>query len=356
MNASDKHLNTECVENLYWKKAPAGHYKIWIENNQKRTGVGESTPFTVRLTKQGEVIEKTFDDLEEYEEQPCFEFDLEEQAEVEAEVEKAAVLVAQLEGDAADMRAGHLSLWLAQPIIESAAEIYARTKAIRVFGSQVAALRQQAESEMARGKHDAALADLQKAIALATEHGIDTAKLELLLERARVGSAERSDVAVEAIGEDVDHSAVEAAGKAAAAKVFTELDLSEAGTLNYRRFIAWWQKASKAKHSAKRITDEELQQTMEIWHDFDEDGRGVTASGLGGVMTGMMRAGVIRISSTGHIVHRHNESHRKRGTTGMGGMEGHVTHTAVHVTMETRTHSGSIIVEDQEQEWNEDKS
>lgn len=37
MNASDKHLTCEGVENLYWPKPPAGHYKIWVENNQDRT-------------------------------------------------------------------------------------------------------------------------------------------------------------------------------------------------------------------------------------------------------------------------------------------------------------------------------
>ena len=118
-NASDKHLTSEAVENMFWKKAPAGHYKVWVENNQERKECG-STPFTVRLTNRGEVTEKTFDDLEEYEEQPCFEFDLQEQAEVEAEVAKAQAQALMLEADVAALHTGHLPLRLAEPIIESA--------------------------------------------------------------------------------------------------------------------------------------------------------------------------------------------------------------------------------------------
>jgi len=119
--------------------------------------------------------------------------------------------------------------------------------------------------------------------------------------------------------------------------------LSGAGTLNYRRFIGWWQHAMKVHHSVSRITDKELQLTMEIWHEFDAEGNGVTAEGLGGVVTGMMHAGVIRLSAEGHIIPVHTAHvHRKRGTTGMVGHEGHVTHTTVHASLEARTKSGRI--------------
>lgn len=64
---------------------------------------------------------------------------------------------------------------------------------------------------------------------------------------------------------------------------------------------------------------------QEIWHEFDAEGNGVTAEGLGGVVTGMMHAGVIRLSAEGHIIPVHTAHvHRKRGTTGMVGHEGHV--------------------------------
>ena len=58
---------------------------------------------------------------------------------------------------------------------------------------------------------------------------------------------------------------VKAAAEAATELVFRELDLSSGGVLNYRRFISWWQKQIKITHSANRIADEELQQTMTIW-------------------------------------------------------------------------------------------
>ena len=53
---------------------PKGHYKFWVENNEHRED--GDTPYSVRLTKDGESEDKHFDDLEEYDEATAFEFDL----------------------------------------------------------------------------------------------------------------------------------------------------------------------------------------------------------------------------------------------------------------------------------------
>ena len=55
---------------------PPGRYKFWVENNTSRTQ--EATPFTVRLTKEGELEEKSYDDCEEYEEITVFEVDMDD--------------------------------------------------------------------------------------------------------------------------------------------------------------------------------------------------------------------------------------------------------------------------------------
>ena len=48
-----------------------GHYRIWVENNTSRND--SPTPFSVRLTKDGESEDKSFEDCEEMEEVDCFE-------------------------------------------------------------------------------------------------------------------------------------------------------------------------------------------------------------------------------------------------------------------------------------------
>ena len=74
MNASDKSLTEEPVENVYFKNPTKGHYRVWVENNYKRTSA--ETKYTVRLTIDGATQEKTFDDIDEYEEIVAFEFDI----------------------------------------------------------------------------------------------------------------------------------------------------------------------------------------------------------------------------------------------------------------------------------------
>ena len=66
-----------------------------------------------------------------------------------------------------------------------------------------------------------------------------------------------------------DEEQVHAAATAASKLVFRDLNLVHGSMLNYRRFISWWQAQIKITHSANRIADEELQQTMVIWCDLD---------------------------------------------------------------------------------------
>lgn len=55
---------------------PPGRYRFWVENNTARTQ--EPTPFVVRLTREGELEEKSFSDCEEYEEVNVFELDMDD--------------------------------------------------------------------------------------------------------------------------------------------------------------------------------------------------------------------------------------------------------------------------------------
>lgn len=74
MNASDRHLEEAPIENMYWDNPPPGTYRFWVENNTVRED--SDTPFTVRLTKDGVAEDKHFDDLDEYDEQLVFEFEI----------------------------------------------------------------------------------------------------------------------------------------------------------------------------------------------------------------------------------------------------------------------------------------
>lgn len=71
MNASDRHVTGCPVENIFWEHPPKGKYRLWVENNTARND--GSTPFQVRLTKDGKAQDKKFDDIEEYEEIDIFE-------------------------------------------------------------------------------------------------------------------------------------------------------------------------------------------------------------------------------------------------------------------------------------------
>ena len=45
-----------------------------------------------------------------------------------------------------------------------------------------------------------------------------------------------------------------------------------------------------------KVTDEELQTTMMIWHESDDDGTGVDAAGLGAVVSKMFQQGLIQMT------------------------------------------------------------
>ena len=64
-------------------------------------------------------------------------------------------------------------------------------------------------------------------------------------------------------------------------------------------------------------------------HNFDEDGNGVAAEGLTGVMTGMMTAGVIRMTAGGQILPSQKAPQRHRELSGIDGRI--VGHTHAHV-------------------------
>ena len=76
MNAADDDVTTEPVENVYFNTPAKGHYRVWVENNHKRVHDPAETPYMVRLTIDGETQEKTFQDIDEFEEVVAFEFDI----------------------------------------------------------------------------------------------------------------------------------------------------------------------------------------------------------------------------------------------------------------------------------------
>ncbi len=76
MNAADDDVTTEPVESVYFDKPAKGHFRVWVENNRKRDHQPAETPYTVRMTIDGQTEEKTFPDIDEYEEVVAFEFDI----------------------------------------------------------------------------------------------------------------------------------------------------------------------------------------------------------------------------------------------------------------------------------------
>ena len=66
------YMHSKCIRMTICKRTDArGHYRIWVENNTSRND--SPTPFSVRLTKDGESEDKSFEDCEEMEEVDCFE-------------------------------------------------------------------------------------------------------------------------------------------------------------------------------------------------------------------------------------------------------------------------------------------
>ena len=61
-------------------------------------------------------------------------------------------------------------------------------------------------------------------------------------------------------------------------------------------------------------------------HEFDEDGKGISADGLVSVMKGMMTKGVIKMTSDGKILASKKAPQRHRGRTGIDfGTVGEIT-------------------------------
>jgi len=367
MNASDKHLTSEGCENIYWKDPPRGHYKFWIENNQER---GDTpTPFTVRLTKNGQVEEKTFTDLEEFEEQICFEFDLDEiRGSIDAQAElkaKQQALLAQAQDFAEDqvaLKNGNFTLRLRSATVVKTEERLSKAKSKRTAAKQIALLQRKGLAQFKSEDFSSAEKTFAEAIALADANGIDTSRLgpkseqkadsrsqaqQLVqdgvalfnskqYQQAYVKFSEALNVcptagqardwkekALDAMSsppqvvDTTNSAAVTKSSRMAAENMWLELDLSEAGTLQYKGFITWWQLKMSQHAKGITITDKELQQTMEVWHEFDEEGRGISREGASGVLTGMLRAGVVRMSTEGHVLPAHPHTHRARGHTGM---------------------------------------
>jgi hypothetical protein len=163
---------------------------------------------------------------------------------------------------------------------------------------------------------EASAARAQSAIvgAHAEAHGKVALALELCpnhtgaLDMAAELASEHHRLKEELVVDRTDADAVAAIAKAQATQIMRELDLSgHDQRLNYRMFISWWQRKLKqsresgSPHSS-RISDEDLQTTMVIWHESDEDGYGVNAAGLGNVVGKMLKAGIIRMTPDGHVL------------------------------------------------------
>ena len=115
-----------------------------------------------------------------------------------------------------------------------------------------------------------------------------------------------------------DDAQVQAVATIVAEAVFDELKLTE--SLNYKGFVGWWQrKTCSLSGGANRISDQELQHSMSIWAEFDDDGCGVTQEGLSAVMSRMMKAGVISMTTDGQLVMA-EQQHRARQLTPIRGM------------------------------------
>ncbi len=355
-----------------------------MENNQERDD--QPTPYTVRLSMNGQVQEQTYTDLEEYDEQVCFEIDMDAEVvdtDQAAEELKRKLLAdaSAFEEDAAALQDGMHTLRLTEATVTGAQTHYGEAKRKRKIAQQVAVLQQQGEAQYKSEDFTAAEATFQQAIALAEQHGIDTTRLgprskadadikaqsqRLVLEGRALYDQKEYKAACRKFSEAlqvcptagqardwkqealakintanaaaVDQSDANEVAKSAQETVdnmWLELDLSEAGTLNYKRFTSWWQVKMSHHTRGHKISNGELQTTMEIWHEFDDEGLGVTREGASGVLTGMLKAGVIRMTTDGHVIPAHPQPRRVRGHTGMD---------SVHVEVAERRFEGGGMI------------
>eukprot|EP01052_Picozoa_sp_SAG31_P003006 SAG31_NODE_111_length_24443_cov_231.743685_3_plen_1046_part_00 len=88
----------------------------------------------------------------------------------------------------------------------------------------------------------------------------------------------------------------------AAVAVFKDLNIDADGMVNYMRFINWFKKQLKKTTGSSKISDETLQETMEVWHRTDADGSGVDKEKLQKVLNMMLSSGLIHLAEDGSIV------------------------------------------------------
>ena len=123
-----------------------------------------------------------------------------------------------------------------------------------------------------------------------------------------VAARQEEQVAIDRFNEsEANKELIRAAAEMAAKDAFVEIgiDLSNVegtGKLNFMRFIKWWQAKMQVAHSKLRITDEELQICQRIWHEYDDDGTGVSLEDLTSILQKMLKAGAIAIAGNGQIV------------------------------------------------------
>ena len=110
---------------------------------------------------------------------------------------------------------------------------------------------------------------------------------------------------------------IKQAAAKAAATVFADLNLDGSGKLNFLKFIHWWQSKMKVAHSQARILDNELQVCQKIWHEYDDDGSGVSVEELGAILERMLKDGAISIAPDGSVVVNKTPVHRARQLTGI---------------------------------------
>jgi hypothetical protein len=339
MNAKEGDTTAMPIENLFWANPLPGRYKFWVEAVDMDRA-REATPYTVRLTHGAEVQEQRWEGIEEDDEVPAFEITL--------KAERPRLRTADMDGP------NTVHLHVAHELMMSARSTLQRAMQRRQQLAELTALRKLGATQAAAHEWTQARATYERALALAPDHPGTRAALEScaagLRADALVGEASAAraqsaivgahaeahgkvalalelcpnhtgalDMAAELASEHhrlkeelvvdrTDADAVAAIAKAQATQIMRELDLSgHDQRLNYRMFISWWQRKLKqsresgSPHSS-RISDEDLQTTMVIWHESDEDGYGVNAAGLGNVVGKMLKAGIIRMTPDGHVL------------------------------------------------------
>ena len=154
---------------------------------------------------------------------------------------------------------------------------------------------QKADSALREGDTAAALDGAQEVLAIFPR---DTKALALV-NRCPVDHDVSTAVDV------TESGAVKHAAERMAENILSDLDLSANATLNFQMFSHWWQNALSHGGSHPRISDEELQRTVVIWHescDTAEQGEGaVDAAGLAVVIAKMLQQNIIRATVDGHV-------------------------------------------------------